>query len=538
MSRDPVAKTGDVVDRYRILGTLGEGGMGTVFLGEHTLIKRRVAIKILHPELATDSTVIERFMNEARAAGTLGHPNIVESTDMGFTHEHIPYIAFEYLEGTLLTDEIYRVGGLPLRRALRIARQIASALDAAHNAGIVHRDLKSDNIFLTDRDDVSDHVKVLDFGISRFQSVGDDSGLIVGTPEFMSPEQIQTPEAVDKRADIYALGVILYEMLTARRPFKLDNDPRALLDRIVRDEPEPLARPELPHGLAELVMTRMLAKAPADRYQSMLDVEAALDSFLTGDGGPRRRSRPIAVVVDAPRPNRKTARQVVNEAIATAHKQKQKPWVQGVAVGVLLLGLVGLGVATTSDPARSVTRAAAASPAPAPTPNKIALTLDAGPANARVLFRKRVSKAPVTMQIPPSDIVELVEVSAPGHKTTRYWLTLDRPTRLIAKLPAGHGSRTATDAETRIALGEVKAAEPVAAAAEVGDAKPTEEKPVATEAKPAAATKSPSKPSAKPAPRTSKTAKPTKTSSKPDGKADGPVTKPEPSPSGDFPMDP
>src|SRR6187402_492877 len=146
-TRDAVVKTGDVVEgRYRIIKTLGEGGMGTVFLAEHTLIKRRVAIKILHPELATDAEVIERFMNEARAAGTLGHPNIVESTDMGFTHGHVPYIIFEYLEGTLLTDEIYRVGGLPVRRAVWIATQIASALDAAHRANIVHRDLKSDNV--------------------------------------------------------------------------------------------------------------------------------------------------------------------------------------------------------------------------------------------------------------------------------------------------------------------------------------------------------------------------------------------------------
>jgi serine/threonine-protein kinase len=575
MSRDPVAKAGDVVDRYRILDKLGEGGMGTVFLGEHTLIKRRVAIKILHPELATDSAVIERFMNEARAAGTLGHPNIVESTDMGFTHEHIPYIAFEYLEGSLLTDEIYRVGGLPLRRALRIAQQIASALDAAHNAGIVHRDLKSDNIFLTDRDDVSDHVKVLDFGISRFQSVGDDSGLIMGTPEFMSPEQIETPSAVDKRTDIYALGVILYEMLAARRPFKLDDDPRALLDRIVRDEPAPLDRPELPHGLAEVVMTRMLAKAPADRYQSMLDVEAALDSFLTGDGatvGPRRRSRPIAVVVDAPRPNRKTARQVVNEALATAHKQQQKPWVQGAVIGVMLLGLVGLGVATTSTPpaARPAPAPAAALPAaaPAPVPGKIAITLDAGPTNARVLFRKRVSKAPVTMQISPSDILELVEVSAPGHKTTRYWLTLDRPTRLIAKLPAGHGSRDATDAETRLALGEVKASEDAPAPASAKSAEATGA--AAPDAKPDArpdaktadtktdmstaandTTDTPAKTTAKAPPKAAKTTKTTKTTkatptkAKPDPRAeakapDEPVTKPEapPSPTDLEPMEP
>src|SRR6478609_1008760 len=216
-TREAVVKTGDLVEgRYRIIKTLGEGGMGTVFLAEHALIKRKVAVKILHADLAADATVVERFMNEARAAGTLGHPNIVESTDMGFTHDRVPYIVYEYLEGTLLTDEIYRVGGLPVRRAVRIADQIASALSAAHNANIIHRDLKSDNIFLTDKDEALDHVKVLDFGVSRFLELEEaQRNMIVGTPEFMAPEQITSPETVDKRADIYALGVILYEMLTA-----------------------------------------------------------------------------------------------------------------------------------------------------------------------------------------------------------------------------------------------------------------------------------------------------------------------------------
>jgi serine/threonine-protein kinase len=266
---------GDLVDRYRIVRTVGEGGMGTVFLAEHTLIKRRVAMKVLHANLATDADVVERFLNEARAAGTLGHPNIAESTDMGFTHEHVPYIVFEYLEGALLTDEIYRLGGLPVRRAVWIARQIASALDAAHAANIVHRDLKTDNVFLTD-EDAADHVKVLDFGIARILGVV-ERGLVMGTPEFMAPEQITSPADVDRRADLWALGVILYEMLAARRPFPfVDGNVEALLEAIVTAPPAPLG--DTPPAIADLVM-RLLAKDPAQRPESMTEVEAELAAF-------------------------------------------------------------------------------------------------------------------------------------------------------------------------------------------------------------------------------------------------------------------
>src|SRR5689334_6349264 len=195
-------KAGDTLEgRYKIIKTVGEGGMGTVYLAEHMLIKRKVAIKILRSELAADSAVVERFMNEARAAGAIGHPHIVESTDMGFTRDEVPFIVFEYLEGTLLTDEIYRVRGMPPRRALRIATQIASALQAAHAAGIIHRDLKSDNVFLTKKGE-ADHVKVLDFGISRFLTGSDRTavgGNLLGTPEFMAPEQVTAPDTIDHR---------------------------------------------------------------------------------------------------------------------------------------------------------------------------------------------------------------------------------------------------------------------------------------------------------------------------------------------------
>jgi len=504
-SAEQMVKVGDVVEgRYRVIKTLGEGGMGTVFLAEHTLIKRRVAIKVLHSELATDADVVERFMNEARAAGTLGHPNIVESTDMGFTHGHIPYIIFEYLEGTLLTDEIYRVGGLPVRRAVWIAQQIASALRAAHNAEIVHRDLKSDNIFLTDKDELLDHVKVLDFGISRFLDLDDDRsarGMVMGTPEFMAPEQITTPDKVDRRADIYALGVILYEMLEARRPFVAaggGTDPLPLLERIVREQPAPLQREGIPYGLCEMILHKLLAKDPDDRFQSMAEAEAALEAFITQDNLRRRRT-PLsmqAVNVDdvarhsdmIPRPfaSRNTPwpeSQQIPVSDTTLHPmslptppaQKRSWALYGIAAVGLVVGAVGLTLAltgghkndTVATPAPPPTR-----PAPAPAaamqpaaPSKIAVQIEADVPDARVTFRRRLAAAPTQLQVASSDIVELVEVSAPGYKTMRYWLTFDRPTHLNAHLVKGKGLVEASEEQTLVALGEVAPAAPEPAAA-------------------------------------------------------------------------
>jgi serine/threonine-protein kinase len=293
---------GDVIDgRYRVIHRIADGGMGTVFLAEHVLIKRRFAIKVLHRELAADTEMVERFMNEAMAAGTLGHPNIVEATDMGFTPDRVPFIVFEYSEGSILTEEIYRVGGLPVRRALRIAKQIASALECAHNANIVHLDLKCDNVFLTDKDGVQDHVKVLDFGISRFLEVEQGKTqryMIAGTPDYMAPEQVTEPDRVDKRADVYALGVLLYEMLTARRPFGDDDDPRALLHRIVHETPRPIDRSRVPIELERVIVKRMLVKDRARRFQSMREVEEALDAInaappTRAPSSPHTTTRPL-----------------------------------------------------------------------------------------------------------------------------------------------------------------------------------------------------------------------------------------------------
>jgi serine/threonine-protein kinase len=273
---------GDLVDgRYRILGLIADGGMGTVFLAEHMLIRRRVAIKLLHVELASDRWMVRRFLNEASAAGTLGHPHVVESTDMGFTREGIPYIVFEYLEGCLLTEEIHRIGRMPVRRAVVIARQIASALEAAHHAQIAHLDVKSDNVFLTHRGDTLDHAKLIDFGIARFMA-GDvekpPPGILMGTPEFMAPEQVTCPDAADGRADIYALGVLLYEMLTGRCPFEGD-DVRRVLDCVINDPP-PMLDVAIPQALDQLLFDGLLVKSRNRRLQTMTEVIKVLDAVI------------------------------------------------------------------------------------------------------------------------------------------------------------------------------------------------------------------------------------------------------------------
>jgi serine/threonine protein kinase len=492
-----VMTTDDVVDgRYRIIRVLGQGGMGTVFLAEHLLIHRRVAIKVLHQELATDADVVKRFMNEARVAGTLGHPNIVESTDMGFTENRVPYIVLEYLEGTLLTDEIYRVAGFPVRRSVRIAQQIASALQAAHSARIVHRDLKSDNIFLTDRNDTLDHVKVLDFGISRFLSVDHEQthrNIVMGTPEFMAPEQITAPNLVDRRADIYALGVIMYEMLTARRPFSSDEDPRTLLHRIVHNDPPPLDRPEVPRALDDLVM-RLLAKSPDDRYQSMSDVGAALDSFTTqGDTPQPRTTRPVHAIasdeVRSPSSERASTAETpwpVSHEIASAvalPSHNTRRWLTfAIAGGGLAVGLLGLAFGLHGGGSAETAAIAPIQPAPIMPPSsppvpqdrlpeKVPVSLDADVPSARVTFRRRVLATPTTAKVTLTDVVELIEVSAPGYRTVRYWLTFDRPTRLVARLTKGTGIVEATEEETLIALGEVSA--PTAAEPPNVTARPT-----------------------------------------------------------------
>ncbi|HEX3759701.1 MAG TPA: serine/threonine-protein kinase, partial [Kofleriaceae bacterium] len=234
--------------------------------------------------------MVQRFLHEAAAAGSLAHPHIVESTDMGFTRDGIPYIVFEYLEGCLLTEEIRRLGRLPLGRMLVIARQVASALDAVHRAQLAHLDVKGDNVLLTRRAPALDHAKLIDFGISRCTAAAADqapAGILMGTPEYMAPEQVVQPELADGRADIYAFGVLIYEMLSGRCPFEGD-DPQQVLARVLRDPP-PLLDCTVPPVLEQLVFEGLLTKSPAHRIRTIAEVIPVLDALLAAtDARPDR----------------------------------------------------------------------------------------------------------------------------------------------------------------------------------------------------------------------------------------------------------
>ena len=275
LQTDFIGKT--VSDRYIIKGVLGEGGMGTVYEAEHLGLGRLVAIKVLSPSQAKKKVAVKRFQQEARAAGAIGHPNICEVYDLGSLDDGSPYLVMEKLVGTTLADRITREGGLPFDEIADVMIQVLSGLIAAHDKGIVHRDIKPENIFLARRVGSPPIVKILDFGVSKmmpqFQG-GDEqldltrTGMVMGTPYYMSPEQARGERNLDGRVDVYACGVMMYEAIVGKRPFLAPNY-NALLLAIINTTPRPLreARAATPPAF-EKIVAHAMAKARDDRYPS------------------------------------------------------------------------------------------------------------------------------------------------------------------------------------------------------------------------------------------------------------------------------
>ncbi|MGH7699376.1 MAG: serine/threonine-protein kinase, partial [Gemmatimonadales bacterium] len=264
-----------VADKYHVIKKLGEGGMGQVYLAEHLKMGRRNAIKVMNPTLVHDPEAIARFNREALNASRISHPHVCAIHDFGDTPDGLIYLVMEFIEGEPLTDLLERAGALSTERAAAIFLQTADALQAAHDLGIVHRDLKPDNIMLTRGRDGADVVKVVDFGIAK--AVGGDAsqkvtktGLVIGTPEFMSPEQL-AGDRLDGRSDLYSLALVFFRMLTGTLPFDADTVQETMVQRLT-DAPRTLAaaRPDqaFPPGLQACFDTA-LARLPAERYQTI-----------------------------------------------------------------------------------------------------------------------------------------------------------------------------------------------------------------------------------------------------------------------------
>jgi serine/threonine-protein kinase len=278
--------TGALIDgKYRVERVLGEGGMGIVFQATHVRLGQRVAIKMLHPTMLSKPEIVERFEREARAAAQLRSPNAVRVVDVDVTAEHLPYMVMEFLDGHDLAVELGARGRFRVPDAVDCVLQACRAMNEAHALGIVHRDLKPSNLFLA-REGASTVVKVLDFGISKMAATELDVHVTstlatMGTPLYMSPEQIRSTKNVDARADVWSLGVILFELLAGRPPFT--GSAMAVSAAIVADPPPSLRelQPEVPESLEQVVL-KALAKTPDARWPDVQSLAAALGPFAGG----------------------------------------------------------------------------------------------------------------------------------------------------------------------------------------------------------------------------------------------------------------
>ncbi len=272
--------------RYEVLAALGQGGMGTVYRAHQISVDREVAIKVIHPKLASDRIAVKRFLREARLASRLSQPNIVNVYDFGQTDDGILYLVMELLRGHTLARELEAMRPVPVRRVSNIALQLCDALEVAHAQGIVHRDLKPSNVVVLDEPPGRDLIKVLDFGLakslaSESTSLTTNSNAMVGTPMYMPPEQIEGAPS-DQRADLYAFGCILYHLLSGKPPFQRDNVNMVLAAHM--HDPVPPLPPSVPASLATTVL-QLMAKRPAERPSSSARVRAVLQALVeTGFG--------------------------------------------------------------------------------------------------------------------------------------------------------------------------------------------------------------------------------------------------------------
>jgi serine/threonine protein kinase len=412
------------IGNYRVVSLLGEGGMGVVYLAQHPVIGRKVAIKLLHAVLARDPDIVSRFFNEARAIHMIAHENIVEILDFGQTSDGQPYFIMEYLTGESLSEAVAR-GAMPAEQVEAIGVQMCRALGAAHTKGIVHRDLKPHNVQLCAKADGAMLVKILDFGVAKIlaspdgeQSVKTRTGSLMGTPLYMSPEQCKGSGVLDHRTDIYSLGVMLYEMLAGRPPFTAEGVGELFAKHMLEDPPQVTEFvPQAPAHMAAAIM-KSLAKDPDARFPNMEDFRKALTGEIkvAAPSAPAvvpgsRRATNTGVLTMSPKASTtlSSASSEIDDGLDQVVGSGKKRWIglgAGVAGAAVLAFLLipkdkPQPAPAVAPPAPAAT--AAATPAPvAPVKKTVTIRFESEPAGAHIFNRKDdkdLGVVPVEIQI-------------------------------------------------------------------------------------------------------------------------------------------
>ena len=409
--------------------------MGTVFLGEHLLLGRRAAVKVLHPSLSVHKQIVDRFFTEARAMSAIQDPGIAQVFDFGYSVDGTAYIVMEYLEGEPLSARLDRLGVLPVGHALRIARQIAGSLEAAHAIGVIHRDLKPDNVFLV-RDPEAlggARTKILDFGICKLGVGGDarvtQTGVMLGTPVYMSPEQCRDSATIDHRSDIYSLGAVLFHMLTGRPPFDHDSVGELIAAHLQEKPQRPGHYADLPETIDALVMA-CLAKDPDERFKSMAELQGAIDAVLLTLPGNTPIDVPVAEAPSVPTPQWFVDSQhPPYESLEIEQPKKGFRAVHRFAMAIALFAGIGIGLTATRHLLDDSSEAEAAETHVAPQPMAAAKPVEPPAPVAQPVAQEEAWPEPIQPQADVDKAVEdIAQPAAPAKKPQQTVAAKPRPT--------------------------------------------------------------------------------------------------------------
>lgn len=425
-------------------GIIGEGGMGVVCMATHLVLNQRVAIKFLRREAMVDQDAVHRFVREAQAAAKIQSEHVVRVQDVAMLPDGTPYIVMEYLEGELLATILSTRGALPVREAIKYALQTCEALAETHAAGIVHGDLKPENIYIAGSGDGPRRVKLFDFGISKIlveKEKRPNPKHVMGTPAYMAPEQFESG-TVSMSCDVWALGTVLYEMLTGTPPFLADT-PEQIRDRVISEPLTPVLRSDLPEGL-NVVISRCLQKEASLRYPTILDLTAALEDYSPAESSLQRLEHVKSSAV-------RTSQRLVPTVVVPNRKSNHGTWLL-TALG--LLAIVGLVIvllvasrrlhlphasddsnATAAAPAPSASpasSASAASPqasssATASTPEAPALSAEPSASSTKLAGMKKRGGRPAAnaekrapAPTPPAPTTAATPTAAPSAEGDRF----------------------------------------------------------------------------------------------------------------------